>query len=330
MTLLLVLTILSQSSPVNPYPKPPPEVLKKSLTPEQFHVTQSCGTEPAFHNAFWNNHEAGIYVDVVSGEPLFSSIDKFDSGTGWPSFTKPLKSNIVEKQDKTLFMTRTEVRSKHGDSHLGHLFNDGPREAGGMRYCINSASLKFVPVSELAAKGYGEFLPLFGKSAVTPQEEIAVLAGGCFWGMEDILRKIPGVKKVEVGYTGGHVDNPKYDDTHGSKSGHAEAVKVWFDPGVLSYADLLEKWYFKMHDPTTLNRQGNDVGSQYRSAIFYSSEDQRKVAEAVTKKVDKSGSWKKPIVTQVVAASKWWPAEEYHQDYLVKHPGGYSCHYMRP
>lgn len=159
--------------------------------------------------------------------------------------------------------------------------------------------------------------------------EVAVLAGGCFWGMEDILRKIPGVLETQAGYTGGWLANPRYEDTHDSKSGHAEAVRVVFDPRLLSYEDLLEKWFFRMHDPTTLNRQGNDVGTQYRSAIFYEDEAQRVAAEAVKARVQASGKWKGKIVTEIVKASAWYPAEDYHQDYLQKHPGGYTCHYLR-
>ncbi len=158
--------------------------------------------------------------------------------------------------------------------------------------------------------------------------ETATLAGGCFWGMEELIRQIPGVTSVVVGYTGGFLENPKYEDTHDSKSGHAEAVQVTFDPRVLSYESLL-RFFFRMHDPTTKDRQGNDVGTQYRSAIFFHSEAQREMAERMKAAVDSSGKWKKPIVTEIVAASTFWEAEAYHQDYLQKHPGGYTCHFLR-
>ena len=162
-----------------------------------------------------------------------------------------------------------------------------------------------------------------------PGLETIYLAGGCFWGMEEILRKIPGVRETQSGYTGGWLPNPKYDDTHDSKSGHAESVKVVFDPKILSLEELLEKWFFRMHDPTTLNRQGNDVGSQYRSAIFTFNETQKKTAETVKARVNASGKWRRPVVTEIATASIWYSAEGYHQKYLVKNPGGYTCHFMR-
>ena len=144
-------------------PKADDADLRKKLTPEQYHVTQMCGTEPAFHNEYWDNHRAGIYVDIVSGEPLFTSLDKFDSGTGWPSFTKPIaKEHVAEKSDRAFGMERTEVRSSKSDAHLGHVFDDGPGPAG-QRYCINSASLRFIPVEKLKEEGYGEYLALFEK-----------------------------------------------------------------------------------------------------------------------------------------------------------------------
>ena len=303
--------------------------LKQKLTPMQFNVTQEAGTEPPFRNEYWNEHREGVYVDIVSGKPLFSSKDKFDSGCGWPSFAKPLAGqDVVEKQDSTLGMPRTEVRSKEADSHLGHVFDDGPKELGGLRYCINSASLRFVPVADLDKEGLGSFLPLFGKSASAsksaPRSEIATLAGGCFWGMEDLLRKQPGVTAIEVGYTGGSVANATYQN----HAGHAEAVQIKFDPSKTSFETLL-RFFFRLHDPTTLNRQGNDTGTSYRSAIFFHSEAQRATAERVKAEVNASGKWPRPIVTEITAAGPWWKAEEDHQDYLIKHPGGYTCHYVR-
>lgn len=158
--------------------------------------------------------------------------------------------------------------------------------------------------------------------------EIATLAGGCFWGMEDLLRRIPGVLDTEVGYTGGTTPDPTYEQVKTGRTGHAEAVRVVFDPEQLGYEALLG-WFFRMHDPTTLNRQGNDVGPQYRSAIFYHSEEQRRIAEAVKRRVDRSGKWPRPVVTEIVPAGPFYPAEPYHQDYLVKNPGGYTCHWVR-
>lgn len=146
----------------NNFKKPSAEELKSKLSPLQYEVTQNDGTERAFQNEYWDNKEPGLYVDAVSGEPLFSSTDKFDSGTGWPSFTKPLAAGAVtEHTDQKFGMTRTEVRSKHGDSHLGHVFNDGPKQCGGLRYCMNSASMRFIPVADLEKEGYGEFKKLF-------------------------------------------------------------------------------------------------------------------------------------------------------------------------
>ena len=151
------------------YSKNPAAV--EALTPEQYQVTQKSGTEPAFTGEYWDNHEPGLYVDIVSGEPLFASVDKFDSGTGWPSFTKPVDNgNVVENRDRSHFMIRTEVRSAHGDSHLGHVFPDGPQEAGGLRYCINSASLRFIPRDELEKEGYGQYLSMFDEDMSDEKE----------------------------------------------------------------------------------------------------------------------------------------------------------------
>ncbi len=301
------------------------EELKKRLTPLQYHVTQEAGTEPPFTNQFWNEKREGLYVDVVNGDALFSSNDKFDSGCGWPSFTRPIEGGkVVERQDFNLGMTRTEVRSGEGNSHLGHVFDDGPRDKGGLRYCINSASLRFIPVADLEKEGYGRYLKLFGKKTPEAKAETATLAGGCFWGMQDLLRKQPGVIATEAGYTGGKIANATYRN----HEGHAEAVQISFDPSKTSYEALL-RFFFRMHDPTTLNRQGNDVGSSYRSAIFFHNEEQKRIAIRVKAEVNASGKWPKAVVTEITPAGPWWCAEDYHQDYLVKNPGGYTCHWVR-
>jgi peptide methionine sulfoxide reductase msrA/msrB len=301
--------------------------LKKKLTPMQYQCTQENATEMPFKNAYWNNHQDGIYTDVVSGVPLFSSLHKFDSGSGWPSFDRPLKDEKVSlKNDFELGMKRVEVRSSKANSHLGHVFDDGPKETTGKRFCINSASLSFIPLEKLKENGLGEYLFSFKEKK---HWEIATLAGGCFWGMEELIRKMPGVIETHVGYTGGKVPNAHYEIVKTGTTGHAESIQILFDPKLISYEQILLE-FFKLHDPTTKNQQGNDQGTQYRSAVFTSSESQRATAQKVIERVDKSHAYKGKVVTEISPLGEFYLAEDYHQKYLEKKPSGYTCHFIRP
>jgi peptide methionine sulfoxide reductase msrA/msrB len=316
---------------------PSEAALRERLTPLAYRVTQQNGTERAFSGEYDKFYEPGIYLDVISGEPLFSSLDKYDSGCGWPAFTRPIDDSlVVELLDTSHGMVRTEVRSRLADSHLGHVFPDGPKDSTGLRYCINSVSLDFVPLAEMAERGYGAYLERFraagfqipDQSTMATSEtiETAIIAGGCFWGMEDLLREIDGVLDTDVGYCGGSNAGATYEH----HPGHAEAVLVRFDPARISFKQLLVDWFFRMHDPTTINRQGNDIGTSYRSTIFYFDEGQKRAAEEAIAEVEASGKWSRPIVTTVEPVANWSVGEDYHQDYLEKKPGGYTCHFLRP
>ena len=323
--LLLNLLLLSLSSFGENYTPISKEYLKKTLSKEQYTCTQESGTEAPFKNAYWNNYEDGLYIDIIAGVPLFSSLDKFDSGTGWPSFTKPIDDYLVQtKIDNSLKISRIELRSKISDSHLGHVFDDGPGPDH-KRFCINSAALNFIPLKDFREKGLGKYLFSFANKL---KWETALLSGGCFWGMQDQFRNQKGVIYTDVGYTGGSIKKASYEDVHTGRSGHAEVVRILYDPKITTYKNIL-LYFFRIHDPTTLNQQGNDLGSQYRSAIFYSNDFQKKTAEEVIKRVNQSKNWGAQVVTKLEKASEYYRGEEYHQDYLVKNHGGYTCHFPR-
>lgn len=287
------------------------EAIVKTLEPIQVEVTQRAGTERAFTGKTWDEHRAGTYVCVVGGLPLFRSDDKFDSGTGWPSFTKPIDAaHVILREDNSGGMSRVEVIDARSGAHLGHVFDDGPAPTH-KRFCMNSAALKFIPD--------GEPLPMESKPI---QTETAYFAAGCFWGVEDVFEQTAGVLDAESGYMGGKTDKPTYKQVCTGTTGHAETVKVVFDPTRTNYKALL-KVFFDNHDPTTMNRQGPDVGDQYRSVIFANTPEQKKAAaEFVTEIAQTPRFTGRKIVTQIVdPGPKFFAAEDYHQDYHKKNGG---------
>lgn len=269
------------------------------LSPSQYRVLRQKGTEAPWTGKLLHVKESGTFVCAACGAPLFDSADKFDSGTGWPSFMKPRVGDAIgTSTDRSLGMERIEVHCNSCGSHLGHVFPDGPGPSG-ERFCINSVSLDFEPESNAVA---------------TVQTETATFGIGCFWCGEAVFERLPGVMSVTSGFMGGNAPNPSYKDVCAGDTGHAEVVQIMFDPSVTSYDKLLET-FWAAHDPTTLNRQGADVGTQYRSAIFYHNDEQRRVAEASKAHASTSGDSGDPIVTQIVPASEFYPADDDHQDY---------------
>ncbi|MFI5401750.1 MAG: bifunctional methionine sulfoxide reductase B/A protein [Planctomycetota bacterium] len=288
---------------------------KKQLTEEQYAITRRAGTERAFCGTLLDNKREGVYSCVCCGLPLFSSTAKFHSGTGWPSFFQPVaKENVAEKRDRSHGMLRTEINCARCDAHLGHVFDDGPRPTG-LRYCLNSESLDF---TDLAA--VKKLADPAAKAAVTEKRATAVFAGGCFWCVEAVFEEIDGVHDAISGYAGGTKETANYKAVCSGTTGHAEAVQIVYDPAKISYEDLL-KVHFATHDPTTLNRQGADKGTQYRSAIFYANDQEKELAEAFLKDLSDAKVFQSRIVTTLEALKEFFPAESYHQNYVCTNPG---------
>lgn len=275
----------------------------KPLTPEEKRVIVDKGTEIPYSGRYYKFDDEGTYLCRQCGAPLYRSSDKFDAGCGWPSFDDALPGTVQRSRDAD--GRRTEITCARCGGHLGHVFEGEGFTPKNTRHCVNSVSMAFRPASEEPVK-----------------TDTAIFAGGCFWGVEHLLAQVPGVLDVESGYTGGATENPTYEQVCSHRTGHAEAVRVVFDPAKVSY-EKLTRLFFEIHDPTQEGRQGPDIGDQYRSEIFYNSPGQEAVARKLISELKTKGYG---VTTEVTPAGNFWPAEEYHQDYYRKKGTQPYCH----
>jgi peptide methionine sulfoxide reductase msrA/msrB len=282
----------------------------KDLTPEEEAVIVQKGTERPFSGEYYDHHEAGAYVCRRCGTPLYESSDKFDSGCGWPSFDDELSGAVKRLPDAD--GRRTEILCAACGAHLGHVFEGEQLTEKNVRHCVNSISLEFVAAGESVEE----------MRDAGPGAAAAYFAGGCFWGIEHLLQEVDGVTDVRSGYMGGHTEKPTYDEVSSGRTGHAETVEVVYDPTRVTFEELA-RLFFEIHDPTQVDRQGPDIGSQYRSAIFYAGDDQKLAAEKLIGILKEKGY---DVATEVSEAGPFWEAEDYHQDYYEKSGGRPYCH----
>lgn len=281
------------------------------LTDLEKEVIEKKGTELAFTGEYDNFYKPGTYICRKCNQPLYSSKTKFDAGCGWPAFDEHFPNSVKMTSDKDGY--RTEITCANCNGHLGHVFTGENFTKTNTRHCVNSISIKFVPE--------GDPLP----EVIKHEQSTAVFAGGCFWCTEAVFKQLKGVLDVTPGYIGGNIVNPSYEDVTSGNSGHAEAVKILFDPEVITYEVFLEI-FFATHDPTTLNRQGNDIGTQYRSEIFYSDPKQKEIADKYIQSI--SNNYDNPIVIKLRPATDFFPAESYHKEYYFKNKLNPYCMFV--